>query len=399
MNESGRSARLVVVDDDRVLGALPPLSLELPWWPEAHDVVAAVRARDGIDVTVLRLLATDPDRTSGGAVCYLVETDRPPAVPLDPWPGDPLIDHPLRQSWARPGGPAELLSWAERTLSAEGRRPAGRPEQMRTWNLSTLWRLPADGGRVWLKAVPDFFAHEGAVIDWIGPPVAPRLIDFAPGRALIEDIAGAANHDLVDPVALRPMVRLLTELQRRSLDRLDELAVLGVPDRRLSSMIGPIADVVEDWGSGLETSERRSLDVLVDGLPALVSMVEACGVPDTLVHGDFHPGNVAGPPGAYVILDWGDSFLGHPLIDELAFAERLPTATKAAVRSWFIEDWRQIVPGSDPARAVDLLEPVVALLAAAMYARFCAAIEPDERVYHQSDVIRMLRLAAAGVDR
>jgi len=35
-------------------------------------------------------------------------------------------------------------------------------------------------------AVPDFFAHEGAVIDWIGAPVAPRLLDFAPGRALLD---------------------------------------------------------------------------------------------------------------------------------------------------------------------------------------------------------------------
>jgi hypothetical protein len=30
-----------------------------------------------------------------------------------------------------------------------------------------------------------------------------------------------------------------------------------------------------------------------------------------------------------------------------------------------------------------------------MYARFCAAIEPDERVYHASDVVRMLRRAVA----
>ena len=65
---------------------------------------------------------------------------------------------------------------------------------MRTWNLSTLWRIPTDAGLIWLKAVPGFFAHEGAVIDWIGAPVAPRLIDFATGRALLADIAGGANH-------------------------------------------------------------------------------------------------------------------------------------------------------------------------------------------------------------
>ena len=195
-------------------------------------------------------------------------------------------------------------------------------------------------GRVWLKAVPDFFAHEGAVIDWIGVPVAPRLIDFAPGRALIADIAGELNHEVRKPAALRPMVELLTGLQQRCLDRLDELIAIGVPGRRLETMVPRIAGVVEQWGSGLDRSERRSVDALVAALPARLAAVEECGVPDTLVHGDFHPGNVAGRPGDYVILDWGDSFVGHPLIDELAFVERLSPSTQAAARDWFVSAWK-----------------------------------------------------------
>ena len=265
---------------------------------------------------------------------------------------------------------------------------------MRTWNLSALWRIPTDEGQIWLKAVPDFFAHEGAVIDWIGAPVAPRLIDFAPGRALMADIAGGANHELADPTALRPMVRLLTDLQQRALDRLEELAQLGVPDRRLDTMLPRITTVVEQWGRSLELAERRSLDALVTSLPTRLSAIAACGVPDTLVHGDFHPGNVAGRPDGYVILDWGDSFLGHPLIDELAFTEGLSPSGQQAARDWFVSDWERIVPGSDPARAARLLEPMVSLLAAVMYANFCRDIEPDERIYHASDALRMLRTAA-----
>ncbi len=114
-------------------------------------------------------------------------------------------------------------------------------------------------------------------------------------------------------------------------------------------------------------------------------------MPDTLVHGDFHPGNVAGRVGDYVILDWGDSFIGHPLLDELAFVERLPPPSQLAARGWVLADWERLVPGSDPSRAADLLEPVVPLLAAVMYANFCAQIEPDERVYHSSDALRRLR--------
>ena len=103
---------------------------------------------------------------------------------------------------------------------------------------------------------------------------------------------------------------------------------------------------------------------------------------------------MAGRPDGYVILDWGDSFLGHPLIDELAFTERFSPSGQQAAREWFVADWARIVPGSDPPRAARLLEPMVSLLAAVMYANFCRDIEPDERIYHASDALRMLRAAA-----
>ena len=57
---------------------------------------------------------------------------------------------------------------------------------------------------------------------------------------------------------------------------------------------------------------------LVDGLPDRFADLASCGLPDTLVHGDFHPGNTRGVPGrteTLVLLDWGDSGVGNPLLD------------------------------------------------------------------------------------
>ena len=53
-----------------------------------------------------------------------------------------LDDHPLRLPYARPGGPARELAWAEEALAGCGREPSGRPRQMRTWNLSSIWSIP-----------------------------------------------------------------------------------------------------------------------------------------------------------------------------------------------------------------------------------------------------------------
>lgn len=390
----GRSASVVLVHAGAVLGVLPPVQLDLPWWPEVHDLVAAVRNAFGIEITVLRLLQTKSDRASGGQVTYLAETEQPPRTPLSPWSGNPLTDDPRRQPWARPGWPAELLGWADDRLSARGLVRTGPAEQMRSWNLSALWRIPTDAGLVWLKTVPTFFAHEGAVIDWIGPPVAPRLIDFASGRILIANVAGADNHHVQDLAVLRPMVSMLTDLQQCAVSELDALTSMGVPDRRLPSMLPPITRAVEDWGDRLDPAERRSLDLLIDGLPQRLRAIADCGVPDSLVHGDFHAGNVAGDMDHQVILDWGDSFIGHPMLDELAFCGPLTSSRRSAARDWFVDAWARISPGSDPARAARLLEPVASLLAAVMYTNFCRDIEPDERIYHESDGIRMLRAAA-----
>ncbi len=394
VSDPGRTATLVLVHDGAVLGCLPPVGLPMPWWPESHDVVAAVRERFGIDVTLLRLLDAPSDRLWGGHVTYLAETAGRPPLPLEPYAGDPLADDPLRQVWARPGGPAALLAWAEQELGDRGIRATGPPEQIRSWNLSAIWRLPTSEGRVWLKAVPSFFAHEGAVIDWIGPGTAPRLVAHTRGRVLMAEIPGPSNHDTRGPALLLPMVDLLTRLQERSVGRTDELVGLGVPDRRLAVMLPRIMAVVDEHASTLSGPERNAVELLVHDLPRRLGDIDSCGIPDALVHGDFHPGNVGGSVDQYVILDWGDSFVGNPLIDELAFVRRLGSADRVAAREAFVAAWRRIAPSADPERAAALLRPVLPLLAAVMYADFCAAIEPAERVYHSSDVTAMLRHAA-----
>ena len=375
-----------------MIGALPPLNLTLPWWPEAHDVVVAARERFGVDVVLLRLVEARSDRPFGGAVTYLAETDRPPGIRLEPWPPDVLAHEPLRAPWAQPGGPERLVRWADEQLRKHGIERIGPAEQMRSWNLSGIWRMQTTRGPFWLKAVPSFFAHEGDVIDWIGSPPAPALLAHTPGRVLMAEAPGAPNHDTRGR-ALEPMVQLLTRLQERAVQQTDALFAIGVPDRRLPTIPASVECVAEQWAGSLAPHERRSLAALVAELPGRLGQIDACGVPDTLVHGDFHPGNVVGPPGAYVLIDWGDSFVGNPLVDELAFTRRLDARDRDVARGWFVRAWRRIAPEADPERAAELLRPVLPLRAAVTYADFLAGIEPDERVYHESDVGRMLRQA------
>src|SRR5688500_8651690 len=145
---------VLVTPDGRLVGSLPPFAVEVPWWQEAGPVVRGAREHHGVDVTILRLLESERLMPHGGAVTYLAEVAEP--VPATAWHGS-LDDHPLRMPWARPGGPDRDVAWADGVLAERGMRRIGSAEQVRSWNLSSLWRLPVDEGSAWLKAVPPFF--------------------------------------------------------------------------------------------------------------------------------------------------------------------------------------------------------------------------------------------------
>jgi hypothetical protein len=117
-----------------VLGATPEFVVEVPWWQEAEPLVEAARSAFGLDVRILRILDGPAwyGPPAGGQLTYLAEIDRPPATGsaarLTARTGpDPVLDHPLRQSWARPGGPPKICPGRRKRCRDRGSRcPDGR---------------------------------------------------------------------------------------------------------------------------------------------------------------------------------------------------------------------------------------------------------------------------------
>jgi hypothetical protein len=379
---------LVLVDAaGAVLGALPPFDVELPWWQEAGDVVAAARARHGLDVQVLRLLGADRPAPPGGRVSYLAQVSAPPATVLRPADVD-LTPEPRRAPYAVPGGPARSVAWALRRLG----RPGAVAVQQRTWNLSAIWRLDAGGAPVaWLKQVPLMFAHEANVlplVDGFAPGLVPRLLAAGEaGRMLLAHVPGEDRYGA--GAGFRAAVaRDFHPVQRYFAGRIGELLAAGVPDRRFdiarfAGVAAPFVDVIDGLGE------------LIDELAERLVAVDVCGLPDTLVHGDLHPGNVRSDGSVRAILDWGDSTVAHPAYDILRLTEGLPAVEAAELVAAWAARWREAVPGSDPERAVALLRPVAELRAAAAYGDFLDRIEPAERPYHEADVPDRLAAAVA----
>lgn len=405
---------MLIARDGSVLGRLPEFPVETPWWQEAQPVVAGVRDRFGLDIVVLRLLDTELPRPQGGGVTYLAEPrghlPSDIATRLLPFDGH-LDEQPLRVRWASPGGPAQDLAWAEAVLRRRRLERVGHAAQLRSWNLSSIWRLPLRDGAAWLKVVPPFFAHEGDVLRLLQGGPVPRLLGHDRDRILLADVAGSDRHD-ADPDELFEMVSLLVDLQAAWVGRTGRLQSIGLPDWSGPALAAEITDVVERRSAMLPPGARAVLDDFVAGLQERFEAIGACGLPDTIVHGDFHPGNVRGGDDlrrdvegggagnhALTLLDWGDCGFGNPLLDQPAFLDRISPDLRATVSDHWWNAWRRHRPGSDPARAAFLIGPVAAARQALIYQRFLDHIEPVERRFHDADVpewlVRTASLAAA----
>ncbi|MCW3839183.1 aminoglycoside phosphotransferase family protein [Micromonospora yasonensis] len=385
-----RTVTLVLVDPTgRPLGALPAFDVPEPWWQQVGAILDQARHRYRIDAAVLRLLTADRPEPPGGHLTYLAEVAAPPAVPLAPVSAD-LAPHPLRAPWAEPGGPARSLAWATAQLDRIG-RPVTAVAQHRTWNLSAIWRLDGPAGTAWLKQVPAFFRHEAAVLRWLttaAPDLVPMLLAADDtGRVLLDHIPGADRY-AADPAERAAIAAAHHTVQLHAAGDAAALVAAGVPDWRGPALARWIRDQLTPHDTAVVAD-------LLAGLDDRLAQVRDCGLPDTLVHGDLHPGNVCGDGHRATFIDWGDAFVGHPAFDILRLTETLDDATAGLLLDAWVTRWQADAPGSDPRRAVDLLRPVAPLRMAAVYAMFLAGIEPSEHPYHLGDVPACLKRAAA----
>jgi hypothetical protein len=179
--------------------------------------------------------------------------------------------------------------------------------------------------------------------------VVPIVLGAAPNRVLLADVAGQDQYDARGD-DLRCMARMLIGVQALWSIRVHELEALGVQDKRSAVALPQIHAVVDRNRHELDDRTRRALDDLVEGLPGRFAALDACGIPDTLVHGDFHPGNVRGVAGNYRILDWGDCGIGNPMLDLRPSFEYFTPADQLDTIEILASEWSRVAPGSDGRR-------------------------------------------------
>jgi hypothetical protein len=372
----------------------------------AAGAIAAVRQKYELDAPYLRLagyVGHGPDQIP---VAALQEFDAPPAgwkptsglawlavedadaetlalpeltAPIERWleiaGGAPVPEK--RPPWARPGWFAEACAWLDESIGAVGLARNGPVEVVEQWAISSVLRCATDEGPVYLKAAFSIFRHEPALTRSLAehyPRLVPEVLAVDVPRALMlmRELRG---RQIGDEGAERwnDAVAAIARIHRDWSHRDDELFALGAENRTLAGLaseIRPAFDAVEIASNGGMASEleRRCEELALGPLP------------QTLVHGDFHPWNVMVDGEDLRIFDWSDACISYPLFDLPTFLERAEDeGAREALLQTYLAAWGDVASADELRAAHELSLPLACVHHAISYLRIDEALEPDDR--------------------
>jgi hypothetical protein len=312
-----------------------------------------------------------------------------------------VLEPPARRpAWFRRDWYDEVDRWVDTVLAADGRSRTGATVPRKVWSFSAVLEVPCEPRSVWFKASSRHFHAEPALTRLVAgmlPEHAPPVVavDEDRGWLLLEEMAGAdEEYAEAPPTGLgAPAGRIMAMLQLRSLNHLGEIEALGVPVRGLVETLHGFDEVL---ASSIELDQLTPEELagargVRDDLHAVVDELAAMQLPDTLVHGDLHPGNVAHDGSSLVLYDWSDAALSHPLLDLAHLTHRLPAEEAAQARAAYAEVWHTAYPHADLDRGLELAAHVNLAFQLVSYEQIYRAQEDASYWEMRGVVARILR--------
>jgi Phosphotransferase enzyme family len=222
-----------------------------------------------------------------------------------------------RLPWERTDWLAEATSWIRERVEVTGEI---EQPHVRWW--STVLRVPTAGGDLFFKAVAPVHHFEApltARLSELQPGRVPDVVDVDSGRGwfLMRD-AGLRLRELIESLEdLHHWEGVLPEYARLQLEvapHADEFLGLGTPDERLDVLPDLLRDLLAKRPQGLTEDQLRRAEEAVPRFEEMCRELAEDGLPATIQHDDLHDGQVFVRDGRYVVFDWGDSCVSHPLL-------------------------------------------------------------------------------------
>jgi aminoglycoside phosphotransferase (APT) family kinase protein len=174
-----------------------------------------------------------------------------------------------------------------------------------------------------------------------------------------------------------------------------------VPVRALTETLHGFDEVLS---TGIELvqlgpDELAAARAVRDDVHEAAAELATLGLPDTLVHGDLHPGNVAHDGDSVMLYDWSDAAVSHPMFDLVHLTDRLPDAEAERAKAAYVDVWREAYPAVDYDRALELAAHVEVAFQVVSYEQIYRYQE-DASYWEMSGVVaRILRKLPARFPR
>jgi len=281
--------------------------------------------------------------------------------------------------FARPGWLRELFRWTEEQVAPLGLRVTGGFHQ---WNASptfSLVRLETNDGALWFKATGEPNSHEMPVsllLARLFPNHLPRILGIhRPWNGwLSAEVTGSALDEISDCSTWERVAGELAELQITSIGKSRELLDGKCRNLRVAEIVELIDPFLSRMAEFMAVQEKTSpaplakseLASLGEGLKESCALLESLGLPDTLGHIDFNPGNILVSLDHCVFLDWAEGCVTNPVITFEYLRRHMErggakeTAGDARLCAAYLRPWAAFLSPDDVRRALSVA-PAIAV--------------------------------------
>ena len=260
-------------------------------------------------------------------------------------------------------------------------------EIVRNWSLSYVLRAKTGHGDYYFKTVAKLplFVNEARFVKTLAglfpqAVLTPTAVQTEQDWMLLPALERIINWDAPLPQR-KVFLRRFAWLQRSAVAHEETLLAAGCLDRRLQWMQAQIAPLIQAdiCQEALNEDEVVALIGQIPRLQAVCSVLAEAPVPQTLVHGDLHGGNVGRQNGKIFFFDWTDACLSHPFFDMVDIFYEEDTAVQTQLRDAYLSEWTAFAAISELLKIWNLAEIGAAIHHAISYWQILVNIEPRAR--------------------
>jgi len=251
--------------------------------------------------------------------------------------------------WMSENGLSEYLDWAKMSLSAMGHTVRGKIEQIKNAYVSTIFRIPTNGGVVYLKITSSVYVNNADVERQltecfgdlpiflaVSPDGFAAITKEMPGHDCTTGSAEQYKHWLMSWG--KRQVHSAEEKQTNLINCSPQKLLLEISDFEQQAI-----HILEVTKRPLSKQEHNLFSEKLAQTKISLDLLCHYTIPNTICHADIRPGNVRITEDGEILYDWGMAFYGHPFYDLLHFLRvvrrQLTEEQKSEIIDAYLSQW------------------------------------------------------------